>query len=187
MWSDRGPLSDALGAGHLDICEILKAHGGIDPIVADSQTPCYWIHYTEVQLKEAVLIGEGAYGEVYKVKWRGTEVAAKTIRSSIASNEKVRKAFLKELALWQKLRHPNIVQFLGVLKDSDRLIFLTEYLKNGSLYDILKKKGRLDPLTAVSYALDIARYVISHFYYLLTSFKIVHYEKNSCTECKIKI
>ncbi|KAL8268528.1 hypothetical protein R6Q59_002326 [Mikania micrantha] len=153
----RTPLSDARSVGHLEICKILEAHGGIDSVAVDSQTPSYWIHYTEVPLKGAILIGEGAYGEVYKVKWRGTEVAAKTIRSSIASNEKVRKAFLKELALWQKLRHPNIVQFLGVLKDSDRLIFLTEYLKNGSLYDILRKKGKLDPLTAVSYALDIAR------------------------------
>ncbi|XP_042757775.1 integrin-linked protein kinase 1 isoform X5 [Lactuca sativa] len=157
----RTPLSDARSLGHLEICKILEAHGGLDPVIyvgLDSQTPCYQIHYTEVRMKESILIGEqGAYGEVYKVKWRGTEVAAKTIRSSIASSETVRKAFLKELELWQTLRHPNIVQFLGVLKDSDRLIFLTEYLKNGSLYDILKKKGRLDSLTAVSYALDIAR------------------------------
>lgn len=39
---------------------------------------------------------------------------------------------MKELGLWQKLRHPNIVQFLGVLKHSERLIFLTEYLRNVS-------------------------------------------------------
>lgn len=39
---------------------------------------------------------------------------------------------MKELGLWQKLRHPNIVQFLGVLKHSERLIFLTEYLCNVS-------------------------------------------------------
>ncbi|XP_022769506.1 serine/threonine-protein kinase STY8-like [Durio zibethinus] len=102
------------------------------------------------------LVYQGAYGEVYLVKWRGTEVAAKTIRSSIASNPKAKNTFMKELALWQRLRHPNIVQFLGVLKSSDRLIFLTEYLRNGSLYDILKKKGRLDPQTAITYALDIA-------------------------------
>ncbi|XP_024987949.1 integrin-linked protein kinase 1-like [Cynara cardunculus var. scolymus] len=162
----RTPLSDARSLGHLEICKILEAHGGTDP--------------------------QGAFGEVYKVKWRGTEVAAKTIRSSIASNETVRKAFLKELALWQTLRHPNIVQFLGVLTDSDRLIFLTDvsgflpfslalhgnnrstiwgrshptripppsgiyWAHLGSLYDILKKKGRLEPVTAVSYALDIAR------------------------------
>lgn len=44
-----------------------------------------------------------------------------------------RENFLKELALWQKLRHPNIVQFLGVLNHPDRLIFLTEYLRNVSV------------------------------------------------------
>ncbi|XP_065864259.1 serine/threonine-protein kinase 12-like isoform X1 [Euphorbia lathyris] len=153
----RTPLSDARSSGHEDICKILENRGGIDPVGLDSHMPCYEIDCDEVDMDDAILIGEGAYGEVYLVKWRGTEVAAKTIRSSIASNPKVKKTFLKELGLWQKLRHPNIVQFLGVLKHSDRLIFLTEYLCNGSLYDILKRKGRLDSQTAVSYALDIAR------------------------------
>ncbi|KAI3444554.1 hypothetical protein Pfo_001219 [Paulownia fortunei] len=153
----RTPLSDARSFGHQEICKILEAHGGIDPMGLDSQTPCFEIDSTEVDMNEATLIGEGAYGEVYLVRWRGTEVAAKTIRSSIASNKTVKDNFLKELALWQKLRHPNIVQFLGVLKHPDRLIFLTEYLRNGSLYDILRKKGRLDSPTAVAYALDIAR------------------------------
>ncbi|PKI45435.1 hypothetical protein CRG98_034240 [Punica granatum] len=153
----RTPLSDARSFGHVDICEILEARGGIDPVGVDSQSPCYEIDPIEVDMESSILIGEGGYGEVYLVKWRGTAVAAKTIRSSIASNPKVRNTFIRELALWQKLRHPNIVQFLGVLKQSDRLIFLTEYLRNGSLYDILRKKGRLDPRIAVSYALDIAR------------------------------
>ncbi|KAL5565653.1 hypothetical protein UlMin_028817 [Ulmus minor] len=108
-------------------------------------------------MNEAKLIGEGSFGEIYLVNWRGTDVAAKTIRSSIASKPTVRSTFKKELALWQKLRHPNIVQFLGVLNNSERLIFLTEYLRNGSLYDILRKRGRLDTNTAVAYALDIAR------------------------------
>ncbi|KAL3356159.1 hypothetical protein AABB24_017034 [Solanum stoloniferum] len=152
----RTPLSDARNFGHEDVCKILEAHDGYDPL-GDSDTPCCMIGHGEVDMKDATLIGEGAYGEVYLVKWRGTEVAAKTIRASIASNPMVKNAFMKELALWQKLRHPNIVQFLGVLKQSDRLIFLTEYLRNGSLYDQLRKKGRLDPLTAVAYALDIAR------------------------------
>ncbi|KAI5598638.1 hypothetical protein POPTR_002G158950v4 [Populus trichocarpa] len=153
----RTPLSDARSFGHEGICKILEARGGIDPVGLDSQTACYEIDYSEVGMDDAILIGEGSYGEVYLVKWRGTEVAAKTIRSSIASDPRVRNTFLKELGLWQKLRHPNIVQFLGVLKHSDRLIFLTEYLRDGSLYDILKRKGRLDQETAVSYALDIAR------------------------------
>lgn len=153
----RTPLSDARSFGHEDICKILMARGGIDPVGLDAQNPCYEIDCNEIDMEGAILIGEGAFGEVYMVKWRGTEIAAKTIRSSIASNPRVRSDFMKELALWQKLRHPNIVQFLGVLKQSDRLIFLTEYLRNGSLFDILRKRGRLDPRTAVAYALDIAR------------------------------
>ncbi|KAM7275981.1 hypothetical protein ACFE04_017847 [Oxalis oulophora] len=155
--SKSKPLSDARGFGHKDICKILESQGGTDPVGINSQTLCYEIGFDEVDMCQAILIGEGAYGEIYLVKWRGTEVAAKTIRSSIASNQKVKNSFLKELGLWQRLRHPNIVQFLGVLKHPSRLIFLTEYLHNGSLYDILRKKGRLDPLTAVAYALDIAR------------------------------
>ncbi|CAN1308743.1 Integrin-linked protein kinase 1 [Linum perenne] len=156
-WGRTVPLSDARSFGHVEICKILESGGGIDPVGLDSQTPCYEIHYSEVDMHNATLIGEGTFGEVYLVKWRGTEVAAKTIRSSIASNPSVKSTFIKELGLWQKLRHPNIVQFLGVLTHSDRLIFLTEYLRNGSLYDTLRKKGRLDPHTAVAYALDIAR------------------------------
>ncbi|KAI4378003.1 hypothetical protein MLD38_015549 [Melastoma candidum] len=151
------PLSDARSFNHGEICKMLEDLGGVDPVELESPTPCYEINSQEVDMDGATLIGEGAFGEVYLVKWRGTEVAAKTIRSSIASNPKVRDAFMKELALWQRLRHPNIVQFLGVLKQTDRLIFLTEYLHNGSLYDILRRRGRLYPQTAVSYALDIAR------------------------------
>uniref|UniRef100_F6I615 Protein kinase domain-containing protein n=1 Tax=Vitis vinifera TaxID=29760 RepID=F6I615_VITVI len=164
----RTPLSDARSFGHEKICKILEAQGfhvlqTYKTHISEAsfhymqRTPCYEIDHTEVDMDEATLIGEGAYGEVYLVKWRGTEVAAKTIRSSIASDPRVKNTFLRELGLWQKLRHPNIVQFLGVLKHSERLIFLTEYLRNGSLYDILRKKGRLDPPVAVAYALDIAR------------------------------
>ncbi|XP_075494395.1 serine/threonine-protein kinase 12-like [Primulina tabacum] len=153
----RTALSDARTFGHGDICKILEAHGGTDPMGVNSQAPYCEIDSSEVNMGEGTLIGEGAYGEVYLVKWRGTEVAAKTIRSSIASNKTVKDNFLKELALWQKLRHPNIVQFLGVLKYPDHLVFLTEYLQNGSLYDILRRKGRLDMPTAVAYSLDIAR------------------------------
>ncbi|KAJ8650559.1 hypothetical protein MRB53_003582 [Persea americana] len=38
---------------------------------------------------------DGAYGEIYLVKWRGTNVAAKTIRPSIASNSKVNGSYLR--------------------------------------------------------------------------------------------
>lgn len=39
-----------------------------------------------------------------------------------------RKAFRDELALLQKIRHPNVVQFLGAVTQSTPMMIVTEYL-----------------------------------------------------------
>ncbi|KAL5727488.1 non-specific serine/threonine protein kinase [Ranunculus cassubicifolius] len=153
----RTPLSDAHSFCREEICKILEGHGGTDPVGIGSHNPCFEINHTEVDMDDGILIGQEDFCETYLVKWRGTKVCARTIRSCIASNHRVKTIFMHELAVWQRLHHPNIVQFLGVLKRCDRVIFLTEYLNKGSLCDILRKKGRFDPPKAVAYALDIAR------------------------------
>ena len=40
----------------------------------------------------------------------------------------LRKAFHDELALLQKVRHPNVVQFLGAVTQSAPMMIVTEYL-----------------------------------------------------------
>ena len=65
-------------------------------------------------------LGRGSYGKVYAVKYRGTLCAAKEIDSilidSVSQPERrgFIESFLRECRLWSKLRHPNIVQFIGV-------------------------------------------------------------------------
>lgn len=39
-----------------------------------------------------------------------------------------RRAFIDELALLQKIRHPNVVQFLGAVTQSSPMMIVTEYL-----------------------------------------------------------
>lgn len=39
-----------------------------------------------------------------------------------------RRAFIDELALLQKMRHPNVVQFLGAVTQSTPMMIVTEYL-----------------------------------------------------------
>lgn len=39
-----------------------------------------------------------------------------------------RTAFRDELALLQKIRHPNVVQFLGAVTQSSPMMIVTEYL-----------------------------------------------------------
>ncbi|MBA0568759.1 hypothetical protein Golob_006229, partial [Gossypium lobatum] len=85
----------------------------------------------------------------------------------------LRRAFRDELALFQKIRHPNVVQFLGAVTQSSPMMIVTEYLPKvligilfatiasmdsfGDLRAFLKRKGALKPMTALRFALDIAR------------------------------
>ena len=64
--------------------------------------------------------GVGAYGKVFAVDYYGTVCAAKEVHSILIIGvgaeefQRTRDNFLRECRQCAKLRHPNIVQFLGV-------------------------------------------------------------------------
>ena len=76
-------------------------------------------------------LGRGADASVYKAEWNGTLCAAKRLHEilleddSPGGRERLVRNFAIECVTWSKLRHPNIVQFLGV------------YLERGSLLPVL--------------------------------------------------
>ena len=70
--------------------------------------------FTDVQL------GRGADATVYAVEWNGTLCAAKRLHEVLLEDQspggadKLIKSFEAECLTWSKLRHPGVVQFLGV-------------------------------------------------------------------------
>ncbi|PPD98096.1 hypothetical protein GOBAR_DD04886 [Gossypium barbadense] len=54
----RTPLSDAHSFRHNEVCKILEARGGIDPVGMDSQAPCFEIDHNKVNMEEATRIEE---------------------------------------------------------------------------------------------------------------------------------
>uniref|UniRef100_A0AAY5LC74 Mitogen-activated protein kinase kinase kinase 7 n=1 Tax=Esox lucius TaxID=8010 RepID=A0AAY5LC74_ESOLU len=64
------------------------------------------IEYNAIEVEEVV--GRGAFGVVCKAKWKGKDVAIKTIES-----ESERKAFIVELRQLSRVNHPNIVKLYG--------------------------------------------------------------------------
>ena len=68
-------------------------------------------------------LGAGAYGSVEEVDWVGTICAAKTLHpiffefASQQAQDKLIKSFAEECLTWSSLRHPGVVQFLGVYSD----------------------------------------------------------------------
>ncbi|KZV31074.1 hypothetical protein F511_31384 [Dorcoceras hygrometricum] len=163
------PLADAEGAKRLDVIELLKSYGGISygpngshfepkPVPPPLPNKCDWeIEPHELDFSNSVLIGKGSFGEIRKACWRGTPVAVKRILPKLSDDRLVIQDFRHEVNLLVKLRHPNIVQFLGAVTEKKPLMLITEYLRGGDLYQHLKEKGALSPSTAINFALDIAR------------------------------
>lgn len=121
--------------------------------VSDQHSKRNWkIEFEDIEM--GPIIGQGAIGKVHKGKWRGLTVAVKEIIHS-AKDEQVQ----DELALIIKVRHPNLVLFMGVAQPSqDKLCIVSEYMGKGNLYTVLHDKSlKLDWKKRMGIALDAAR------------------------------
>ncbi|XP_077251066.1 serine/threonine-protein kinase 12-like [Tasmannia lanceolata] len=153
------PLADAIHYQNHEVIKLLEKHGA-KPLIAPMhvknarEVPEYEIHPDELDLSDSVVITKGTYRIAL---WRGTKVAVKKLGEDVFIDEDKVKAFRDELALLQKIRHPNVVQFLGAVTQSSPMMIVTEYLPKGDLRAFLKKRGALKPALALKFALDIAR------------------------------
>lgn len=81
-------------------------------------------------------VGAGGFAEVYRGNYRGTDVAVKKLlRQPGAEGARAVAAFKKEVALMTRLRHPNIVLFMGVI--AEPLCLVTEFCNRGNLFELL--------------------------------------------------
>jgi hypothetical protein len=96
---------------------------------------CRWIiDFGDIQLGKQ--IGLGSYGVVFGGKWKGVEVAVKRfIKQKL--DERRMLEFRAEMAFLSELHHPNIVLFIGACVKKPNLCIVTEFMKQGSLRDIL--------------------------------------------------
>ncbi|GKV48528.1 hypothetical protein SLEP1_g55338 [Rubroshorea leprosula] len=153
------PLADAVYYKNHDVIKLLEKHGATPPIAPmhvqnSREVPEYEIDPSELDFSNSVHITKGTFRIA---SWRGTKVAVKTLGEEVFTDEEKVKAFRDELALLQKLRHPNVVQFLGAVTQSSPMMIVTEYLPKGDLRAYLKQRGALKRTLAVKFALDIAR------------------------------
>ncbi|KAF5194343.1 kinase [Thalictrum thalictroides] len=115
------------------------------------------IPWNDLILKER--IGAGSFGTVHRADWNGSEVAVKILMEQDFHLVRF-KEFLREVALMKRLRHPNIVLFMGAVTQPPNLSIVTEYLSRGSLYRLLHKSGAreiLDERRRISMAFDVAK------------------------------
>ncbi|KAK0200978.1 TKL/LISK/LISK-DD1 protein kinase [Desarmillaria ectypa] len=106
-----------------------------------------------------VRLGSGSFGNVYKGKYLGIDVAIKEVLPSTEYD--VGKYFEREWRLMKESRHPNIVLFLGLSRapePDNRIFIVSEYIENGNLRLYIHNKSKPFPWRLrLSFATDIAR------------------------------
>jgi tRNA A-37 threonylcarbamoyl transferase component Bud32 len=87
------------------------------------------IKYSELRLRQ--LLGQGAYGKVYRGYFRENEVAIKVINSD-KLDDRLAKDFIKEIESLIKIRHNRFLLLLGICIEGP-LCIITELSKGGNL------------------------------------------------------
>ncbi|KAK6943981.1 Serine-threonine/tyrosine-protein kinase, catalytic domain [Dillenia turbinata] len=115
------------------------------------------IPWSDLVLKEK--IGAGSFGTVHRAEWHGSDVAVKILMEQDFHADRF-KEFLREVAIMKRLRHPNIVLFMGAVTVPPNLSIVTEYLARGTLFRLLHKPGareQLDERRRLNMAFDVAK------------------------------
>ena len=129
----------------------------------------------EVRLSPRVL-GSGAYAVVQEALWRGTLVAVKKLHTilveeGVAGRDAFFRAFVREWDTLKSLRHPCIVQFLGVCAledDRNNHGLVTELLAC-----TLRRRYEGEPCLSYRQIVDIGNDIASALAYL-HSLDIIH-------------
>lgn len=101
----------------------------------------WWeLKHSEINFNNYKLIGFGSNGVVYKTYWRGIECVVKMLKKN---NDKINHDdLINEISIISRLRHPNLVLFLGACTLKEPLLLLYEYMENGNLEDYYEKNKR---------------------------------------------
>ena len=118
---------------------------------------CQWIidrreiHIPELEQKK--ILGQGGWATVTVATFHKTQVAAKCFYGEIISNYN-RHLFNREMNMAARLRHPNLVQFIGATIDQEPII-LTELMSTSLRHVLVEQK--LNSLQIKCISLDVGR------------------------------
>ncbi|KAJ0700111.1 putative dual-specificity kinase TKL-Pl-4 family [Helianthus annuus] len=102
-------------------------------------------------------VASGSYGDLYKGTYRSQEVAIKILKTERVNTD-LQKEFAQEVYILRKVRHKNVVQFIGACTKPPSLCIVTEFMSGGSVYDYLhKQKGTFKLPTLLKISIDISK------------------------------
>ena len=119
-------------------------------------------------------LGVGGWATVTVAKFRGTRVAVKRIHNEIISRHNLQ-LFQREMNMAARLRHPNLIQFIGATMEGEMMIVME--LMATSLRSQLKIEEYFQPKVVKAISLDVARGL--NYLHLIQPEPIVHRDISS--------
>ena len=163
-------LQAAAAESRLHVAEQRARESRIVP-QADDQ---HWIISREELGITEEEVGRGGWAVIKVAVFRGTRVAAKCFYQDILVSHYNRQLFNREMNIAARLRHPNLVQFIGASFDGEPII-VTE-LMSTSLRKVLER-GPIEPVQIKSISLDILQAL--NYLHLMQPQPIIHRDISS--------
>ncbi|XP_011101390.1 serine/threonine-protein kinase EDR1-like [Sesamum indicum] len=119
------------------------------------------INFSELTI--GTRVGIGFFGEVFRGSWNGLEVGIKVFLEQDLTVENI-EDFCNEISILSRIRHPNVILFLGACTTPPRLSIVTEYMEMGSLYYLIHASGLKKKLSwqrRIKMLCDICRGLLS--------------------------
>jgi len=123
-------FSDLTTNKQSELNEVIKS------TIEDAKIGKWLINYTELEI-ETEAFASVTFSTIHNCKWRGLEIAVKKAKTNKIMNIL---EFLNEVSVWSTLRHPKLVQFIGVSFINDNVCILLEKVEGKNLKEYLKSK-----------------------------------------------
>ncbi|KAB2094926.1 hypothetical protein ES319_A01G000600v1 [Gossypium barbadense] len=102
-------------------------------------------------------VASGSYGDLYKGTYCSQDVAIKVLKPERVDAD-IQKDFAQEVFIMRKVRHKNVVLFIGACTKPPTLCIVTEFMCGGSVYDYLhKQKGVFKLRSLLKVAIDVSK------------------------------
>ena len=119
-------------------------------------------------------LGVGGWATVTVAKFRGAQVAVKRIHNQIVSRHNIQ-LFQREMNIAARLRHPNLIQFIGATMEGEMMIIME--LMATSLRSQLETEEYFQPKLVKAISLDVALGL--NYLHLIQPDPIVHRDISS--------
>ncbi|EJU00703.1 kinase-like protein, partial [Dacryopinax primogenitus] len=96
--------------------------------------PPWVISSYDLEIDDESPLGEGGFGSVKRGTWNGLSVAVK-----VMTKETSQEALLREVQIWQHLRHDHVLPFYGACITSSPPFIVSRLLENGNAINYLRR------------------------------------------------